>query len=196
MKKLPSVLVLLFIIFPWGKTYGGENTACGETPSDVVIMLDRTLSVSPQNRQKEAEAAKKLVELLLSHGESQVAVGRFGAGECQENRYNMMRKIQAPMAEILAGLSRDQGFLKAAIDGHMTSANCDGTNLEDAIQFAHSELANGSHPNKVVILISDGDPNRPLHEDYARGVALQAAEGAKKLGVRIFSITYASSPSS
>jgi len=65
------------------------------------------------------------------------------------------------------------------------------TNLKEGIDFANTELASvrdradGSSPDKMVI-ITDGNPNRPLPEGTADDVAKTSADTAKGAGVEIF----------
>jgi hypothetical protein len=167
-----------------------EARPCGETASDVVIMLDRTSSVSPEDRQKEAEAAQRLSALLLENPENRVALGRFGAGDCEISYRNYLSGRDWVDAEILNKLSNDLTQLGAAITQNMAEHSCGGTDLHDAIEIASGELTFGENPNRVLILISDGDPNQPLDEAAARHEAIAAAEQAKQNDIRIFSIAF------
>lgn len=182
--------LLFFLFFLPVLVQAQDMKICGETSSDVVIMLDRTLSVSPENRQKEADAAQKLVALLLENPENNVAVGRFGAGDCETSYRNYLSGKDWVDAEILNKLSRDLTAINAGISQNMTEHSCGGTDLHDAVEIAWGELKFGENPNRVLILISDGDPNQPLDEAAARFEALAAAERAKENEVRIFTIAF------
>jgi von Willebrand factor type A domain-containing protein len=182
-------LFLIFLLLPLGAA-AQETKTCGETASDVVIMLDRTSSVSAENRQKEAEAAQKLAALLLEKPENRVAVGRFGAGDCQSGYQNYLSGKDWVDAEILNKLSNDSALLNQMISQNMGEYSCGGTDLHDAIEVAAAELNYGKNPNHVLILISDGDPNQPVDEATARSLALAAAEQVKENNIRIFTIAF------
>lgn len=190
MKRLFLTLNLLGILAITPEAGAQTAPACGETPSDVVLMLDRTASVSPEDRQKEADAAAKLVDLLLEHPQNRVAVGRFGAGDCQTSYQNWYQHTDWVDAELLETLSRDNSKLKTGISRGMGEESCGGTDLHDAIDVAQNELDFGDNPNQVLILISDGDPNQPLDETKARALALESANQSKESGTRIFTIAF------
>lgn len=166
-----------------------QGGLCGETPSDILLMLDRTGSVRDSERAKEAEAAKHLVDLLLDQSENRIALGAFGPG------------ISGPQseAEILSRLGKDPETLKHAVDTGMTKASPGGTNLFSALETAHNELDFGNNPNRVLILISDGNPNLPhyINIDLSgssasdpSNLALNAAINLKNDGIRIFTIAF------
>ena len=70
------------------------------------------------------------------------------------------------------------------------------TNIGEAITIADNELNSARHLaglEKVMILISDGDPNRPTTADPVK-YALDAADAAKINGVKIFTIHFGSDP--
>jgi hypothetical protein len=188
-KKTPIGFLLILFSLPL-TGHAEESKICGETPSDVVITLDRTSSVSPENRQKEAEAAKKLATLLLENSENRVAVGRFGAGDCESSYRNYLSGNDWVDAEILNKLSNNPVMLHQTISENMNEHSCSGTDLHDAVEVASEELKLGENPNRVLILISDGDPNQPIDEAVARFQALAAAEQARENNIRIFTIAF------
>lgn len=78
-----------------------------------------------------------------------------------------------------------------------------GTNFGDAIRLAHGELApdpgegEGARPadgdrERSILLLSDGAPTLPVHEDRAEEHALRAARAAAADGIRIYSFALGS----
>lgn len=80
----------------------------------------------------------------------------------------------------------------------MTGSNSSvGTNLADSITAGHAELASARvTPGvpKVLVIISDGDPNKPGSADNAIEAALDAADAAKQDGIYIFTIHFGNDP--
>ncbi|MFQ5575123.1 MAG: VWA domain-containing protein, partial [Terriglobia bacterium] len=132
-------------------------------PVDVVIALDRSLSMQGEKLQDAKNAAKQFVD-QLSVPEDQVALVSF-----------------SDTATLDKGLSTDVAGVKAAIDG-MTAGNL--TAIGEAINVARAEALGPSHRDfnvPTIVLLSDGqntagvDPGQP-------------AEAAKNAGVRMISI--------
>lgn len=182
------ILVLLTGICPSGMASGSQD--CGQIPSDTVLMLDRTSSVSPEERQKEVEAATILIALLLENSGNRVSIGRFGAGSCESSYRNYFTLRDWVDAEILLPLSGDGETLHETLTQNMNEPSCGGTDLMDAIETASGELEWPGNSGRIIILISDGDPNQPLSLTEARRKALAAAAEAKAMGIRIFTIAF------
>lgn len=178
------ILFVLFLLGPMTLSPKLEaqdfRQECGQIPSDVFLMLDRTGSVSDEERTKEAEAAKTLVRLLLEQTTNQVAVGAFGSEKC----------LSGYPATLLAPLGEQEDELFQAIDAGMVNSSCGGTNLRDPLQLAGEVLDQGHNPNRVFILISDGDPNYPNEGPGPRQLAIEAAENLKDEGIRVFTIAF------
>ena len=124
---------------------------CAET----VMMLDRTGSMSYTDLSNEKVAANSLINL-----------------------YSTVSPLPKMSAGIFGDRSDDNGLAPARIVGQLTTtyssltsalntwlSNSSGyTNLADAITKSSDELNSSRHvagKEKVLILISDGDPNRP-----------------------------------
>lgn len=175
---LPLILLGSLLSSPlWAQDATPE---CGELPSDIFLMLDRTGSVRDAERAKEAEAAKTLVQLLLENTDNRVALGAFGSENC----------LPGFPASTLSELNENQDELFQAIDAGMRDSSCGGTNLADPIQLASVVLDQGQNSNRIFILISDGDPNFPRETPGPRQAALDAAARLKDEGVRIFTIAF------
>lgn len=157
-----------------------EAPTCGQIPADIVLMLDRTPSVSPSNRQLEAEAAKSFVDKISSQNiGSRVAIGRFG-GDNNDG-----------LAEMRATLSNDYSSLKDTIESALTSDSRSNTHLQSAVLVAQEELrSHAIHERKVLILLSDGEANLPLGAEKSPALAQQAAEEAKASGSLVITIAF------
>lgn len=124
--------------------------------ADTVMMLDRSFSMFGNSAwiPDEKAAAKALVDLYASVTTSHpfLGMGRFGDVATGKS------------AEIVSQLSSGYAALKTAIDNALPQNPISFTNLADAITKGGGELSGPNHQagkEKVLILISDGDPNEP-----------------------------------
>lgn len=163
-----------------------QAPTCGQEAADIFIMLDRTGSVSASERTLEAQAANSLINLLgtLNNGQ-RVAIGRFSG-------------TNSTNAELVTPLTTVTPANIATLQGNVSTAlNSQGgnTNIASAINVAQTELAaNAVTSNKVIILISDGQANRPAGTAVADAVS--AANTAKTAGTRIITVAFDASGSS
>jgi hypothetical protein len=143
----------------------GQNKTCvinfddvpDPTPecAETVMMLDRTGSMGSTDLVNEKTAATSLINLYSTVSPlPKMGVGVFGDGTDSNGL--------AP-ASIVGQLTTTYSTLTSALNTWL--ANSDGyTNLSDAITKSSDELNSSRHvagKEKVLILISDGDPNRP-----------------------------------
>lgn len=163
-----------------------EGPSCGAEPVDVAIVLDRTGSVSNSNRALEANAAKQLLALLANiDAGHHASIIRFAAKDCNDGvDPNGSSEVITPLSGInpgtLAAFEND-------VDSAMSSSSCSGTNLKDAVDKAHAVLNGGVYDQKYIILISDGEPNKPQNPVSS---ASAAATSAKEDGIKIFTIAF------
>jgi hypothetical protein len=147
----------------------GQNKTCiinfndnpPPTPScaDTVMMLDRSGSMFPSyggsssDIPNEKAAAKSLVSLYSTVTPiPKIGVGRFG---------DVASGISA---EIIAQLTNVYTSLASIIDNGLPENPLSYTNLKAAITVGSDELNSSRHSpgkEKVLIIVSDGDPNRP-----------------------------------
>lgn len=125
---------------------------CAET----VMMLDRSYSMFSNSTwiPDEKTAAKALVDLYAGVTSSHplLSFGRFGD------------VTTGVSAEIVSTLQNNYAAIKTAIDGGLPQNPISYTNLAAAITKGNEELNSVRHQagkEKVLILISDGDPNQP-----------------------------------
>ena|GEM_PF-2248676 len=138
--------------------------------SEIVMMLDRTGSMSDTDRSNESIAAKGLLNLLKAiFSPPKVGVGRFGDGsdggveaEIQSRGQLSNTESPAPYGDDDSGNDTDND-LYDAVEEATSSASSVGTNLADAINVAVNEFAARGSDEKthVLILVSDGDPTEP-----------------------------------
>lgn len=132
--------------------------SCAET----VVMLDRSYSMFgypdypsgyTQWIPDEKTAAKSLIDLYSSVTPNpKMSIGRFGDVATGRS------------AEIIHQLSTSYSAMKTAVDNGLPSNPISYTNLEAAISKARAELNSVRHTagkEKVIIMVSDGEPNEP-----------------------------------
>ena len=112
-------------------------------------MLDRTGSMSSSDLADENAAAKSLLDFFsISSPAPHVGIGAFGGTD-------------GSSASIVHGLTTSFGPLYTAIDTATGSNSSVGTNLQAAVNVGQAELVgpNSGSSHKILIIISDGDPN-------------------------------------
>ena len=132
-------------------------------PADVMLVLDRSGSMRDRPIEDLRAAAKTFLDRL------DPAIDQAG----------LVSFADTPILNQRLGAWH--GGLRAEIDALVASGN---TNIADAILAAQAELVSARHrpgSRPVIILFSDGAPNRG-------GDPLAAAAGAKAAGTRIFTI--------
>lgn len=184
------------ISFSATQSRNNPNFTCGPTPSgspspspsptpsptpqacsqaDVMLVLDRSGSISPSELALLKTAAKDFVDSLG------LSVSGIHTG----------KSSFATTASLNHHLSSDPASVKASIDA-MASGGF--TNLKAGIDLAKTELdnpgdthdrADGSSPDKMII-ITDGHPNRPFPSSTADDVAATSADLARAAGSEIF----------
>jgi len=147
------------------------------TPScaDTVVMLDRTGSMDPAGPVNylpdERMACKSLLSLYsLVEPAPKVGIGRFGdnsnggvEAEIQTRGQLSNSHSPLPYGDDDSGSDTDNDLYDAAEEATGSRSSV-GTNLMDAVNVGPGELTGPrATPNlqKVLILISDGDPNEP-----------------------------------
>lgn len=125
--------------------------------ADTVMILDRTGSMSSTDRANERVAANSLVDLyagvLPPATPPQLGVGSIGGLDGS-----------AANVPTLGQLTTIYNNLKTSITSMMNNTSSVGSDLSAGINVATNELNSARHisgKNKVLILVSDGDPNEP-----------------------------------
>ena len=105
---------------------------------DVVLVLDSSGSMEGTPLEETKKAATKFVDTVLGHS-ANIGIVKYDGN-----------------AEIVSPFSTDGTALKSAIDNISTSGS---TNIEDGLSTAESMLSSSSANKKIIVLMSDGEPN-------------------------------------
>ncbi len=174
------------VFFTWPTPFDLGSRVC-QKPSNIILAIDRSGSMAaisknpPEPLTSVKEAASLFVESL--YGEDKVGVLSFAT---------------SASSPIDSGLSSDIDNTIAAIDSIQILENgTQFTNIYDALRGARQELLSADNSNKVLILLTDGDPTYPRDPEgktedddklYARKSALLEAQKARQDGINIFTI--------
>lgn len=142
--------------------------------ADVMLVLDRSGSISPSELTQLKTAATDFVD----------ALGLTPTG------IHAGQSSFATTGALNQHLTSSEAALDAAIAALVSSGF---TNLKEGIDLANTELGGGdghdradlTSPDKMIV-ITDGHPNRPLPSGTAPAVAQASATTAKAAGVEIF----------
>lgn len=136
--------------------------------ADIVLVVDRSRSMLSAGKLAAAKNAARVFVQATDLALHQVAVVAFHAA-----------------ASVETELTQDEQAIYDAIDAINIDA---GTNISAAIDTAHAELQRGGRSDAlpVMVLISDGSPNRPVSDPQT--AARRSANAAKLDGAQIFSI--------
>ncbi|MDQ0091070.1 hypothetical protein J2T12_004496, partial [Paenibacillus anaericanus] len=119
-------------------TVEGKNI---QSTSDVVLVMDRSGSMDGSRMTKAKEAAKKFVDnLLIKDSKTRIAVVSFSKGVTTESDFKGTEGKES---------------LKTKIDGISADG---GTNIQAGLNRARTLLNGSQAQNKVIVLLSDGEP--------------------------------------
>ena len=149
---------------------------------DLMLVLDRSGSISTSEMNTLKTAAKAFVDALLispdgSHG-GQTSFATVGTLDHH--------------------LTGDANSLKAAIDALSPGGY---TNLKEGIELANGELADPTYDRTditspdYIVIITDGAPNEPGTEAEAKALAKAAADAAKAAGTEVYVVGVGTTPS-
>ncbi|MCY7561501.1 S-layer homology domain-containing protein [Paenibacillus macerans] len=134
----------------------GKNV---RTSSDIVLVIDKSGSMdqrsgwfTPSKMDNAKDAAKKFVDnLLLPNSSTQIAVVSFNKS-----------------STLISGFkgAGNKNALKNAIEGIEPTG---GTNIQAGLKKASDLLANSIAQNKIIVLLSDGEPTFSFKGTHAEG---------------------------
>lgn len=134
----------------------GKNV---RTSSDIVLVIDKSGSMdqrsgwfTPSKMDNAKDAAKKFVDnLLLPNSSTQIAVVSFNKS-----------------STLVSGFkgAGNKNALKNAIEGIEPTG---GTNIQAGLKKASDLLANSIAQNKIIVLLSDGEPTFSFKGTHAEG---------------------------
>lgn len=164
-----TFLTFLTILFLIPQISNADDDDCISDPdlnnTDIVLMLDGSGSIETFANDIKDSAKGLLDELIDAGAGVSVAIGSFSNS-----------------ATINAPLSTDYENLKDMIDAIVFPFG--STHVDSAITVSQTELLEeGTHDNKIIILLSDGVPDSTSR-------ATTAATNAKALGIRIMTIGF------
>ncbi|MDD5924079.1 MAG: VWA domain-containing protein [Clostridia bacterium] len=147
------------------KARPNEINVSNQADRDIVLVLDVSGSMEGTPINETKRAAEKFVDTIIEQD--------AGTGIVEYNS----------SAEIVSAFSNDSPVLKDAI----SSINADGgTNIEDGLIKAESMLANSSANKKIIVLMSDGEPNRGKEGEEL----IAYADELKKKGIYIYTLGF------
>lgn len=116
--------------------------------TDVVLVLDRSSSMDGTPMENTKTAAKDLIELLITDktkDNTRAAIVTYGS--------NLLTSYTSD------SLTNDVTTLKKTIDSIPSSINNEGTNVHAGLLKAEELLrSSGTDTQKIIILLSDGEP--------------------------------------
>jgi Mg-chelatase subunit ChlD len=168
------------VFFTWPIPFSLATRSC-EKPSETLLLIDRSGSIALS-----LDSVKEAAKTFLSELKIGDKVGLI----------SFATKATIPPD---ISVTTDFDAVEKAIDN--ISILKDGTqytNIFDALGGASTELSLESESKKVMVVLTDGVPNRPANPigpkneeadmAYAKSEALKVADEAKKGGIEIFSI--------
>ena len=192
-----GALVAALVLLPLA---AGAQLGADVCDADIVIMLDRTGSMSSTDLTNERTAAKA----FLSSFAGALTPPLIGVGDFGDNanggveaylEHSLTRSLSpAPYGDDDVGNDSD-GDLYDSVENVTASNSSVGTNIADALSVANAELNNGTTANRAVILISDGDASEPTNATTGREAAYDQADAIKLAGRQVFTIHFGSDPS-
>ncbi len=176
------------IFFTWPNKFtknprGGMCT----TPVDTMLVFDRSgsMDVGHKNPPEPLTTAKNAALAYLDTAKSSDKVG-------------LVSFADTASSPIDHELSLDHGAASSTLSALAISKNgLQNTNLGDALKAAFEELQSARHASpakKVIVVLTDGDANRPLdpvkqsNGAYAKEYAAGFAAEAQKSGVQVYAI--------
>ena len=116
------------------------------TPTDIVLVIDRSLSMADDKKMDNAKAAAtKFAEKLMDGKNVQIAVVSYSQIAYPNNFTKELNTVKKQISDITIdnGYSRDSG-----------------TNIQAGIRAARNLLATcGKNDNRIMIVLTDGEPN-------------------------------------
>jgi len=194
------ILFLLAVIFQ-SAALTSESAAtdnCGTSAdSDIVIMIDRTGSITPSDLTNEKNAAAVLIDFFAtSNPKPRIAIGTFNGTTDGGVGYPGPARIHQHLTTNYGSKSPLSG-LYLTLNNIMDSSG--RTNLSAAIADASSEFSTMTTRPRYIILISDGIANRPP-DDLSCGTCgcatafnladQNASSSETTFGTKIFAIHY------
>jgi len=171
---LRAVVLLLGIVALARPQYGRVESRVDAFGLDIALALDISGSMEYQDFEpNRLEAAKRVLkEFVFERTSDRISVVVFaGAGA-----------ILVPPTFDTGAVAQQLDQVRSAVDQRYGSAMPDGTAIGTGLALALDKLKDSTAKSRVVVLLTDGENNA------GQIAPLQAAEAAKALGVRVYTI--------
>ena len=161
--------------------------------ADIVLMLDRTGSMTASDLTHERTAAKAFLNTFATAAVPPfISIGALGDDTNGGLEAFIKKALGRPYGDDDAANDNDH---YNAIDILTATNSSVGTDIADALSVANTELtSHGSTGSRVVVLISDGDPDKPTNALTAREAAYDQSDTLKLAGRDIFTIHFGADP--
>lgn len=147
-----------------------KETEKNDVTRDVVLVLDRSGSMSGYPLEQTKEAAVKFIDTVFEK-EAQVSVVTYDSS-----------------VNVECGLTNDQQELTECIDGIYEGGS---TNMYAGLEQADSILQGSQAQRKIIVLMSDGLPNEGVSDGLGyTGPLIQYAEEMKNRGYYIYTLGF------
>lgn len=168
--------------------------------AEIVSIIDRTGSMLAPDLANERAAIISLIDLY-----SEVSpLPKIGVGSIGGLYGGTAAQVPNATNPVVGELTTVYGRIVSAVTAMTSSNSRVGTDLVAGITVGNAELNSARHvpgKEKVLILVSDGDPTRPtmgsgsVVEALNAAASLNAADAAKRSGTNIFTIHFGTDPS-
>lgn len=142
-----------------------ENTAVNASDRSIALVLDTSSSMEGTPLDETKKAAQNFINVV---GQKQAATGII--------QYN-------GDSEIVSGLTQNTSQLSSDIDQLWSDGS---TNIEAGLQDAYNLLQNSNSKKKMIVLMSDGEPNEGKIEDEL----IEYADELKNEGIQIYTLGF------
>ena len=154
-------------ICEWGEyTYGmADDIKSSKSKRDIALVLDASGSMDGNPMDETKKASEKFVDTILGE---QANIGVIS--------YNSE-------ANVMSQLASNKTYLENLVKGLRSSG---GTNIENGLIEAHDMLKDGNGEKKIIVLMSDGEPNEGKQGDEL----IAYADELKKEGILIYTLGF------
>jgi Mg-chelatase subunit ChlD len=171
------------VVFTWPEAFQTQETIC-KVAADVMLVIDRSGSMASDgnNPPEPLTSVKEAATLFINQLES-------------DDRAGVISYATDASKPADAGLTNDfEKVLGAIANIKIQTGSLQQTNISAGIEAAGKEFdlaAVNTLAKKIIILLTDGEPTRPLSpsdKDYPKNTALALAQNAKNADATIYTV--------
>lgn len=182
MKLFRLLVVLWGLVFNVNSSFAQQNVSCENELLDIVIMIDRSGSISGESLNREAEVARQIIDYVITSGQSHhIGIGAFPAHD-GDNSATMLTLLSDRYQQHLDAINPNN-------NGNLLFPDAGGgTDIASGIEVGQAEINIRGRANarKILFIISDGEN---LNQDIS---IFRQSELAILDGITIFSFAYES----